>query len=425
MPQIIASVPTRTGTLPARPPRRCKGVVAPLLVLALALAAPPTAPAAGGPVGIIDGEPIETDEFPSTGALIASGSGPTITFTSVVCGATRLASDVLVTRAACVTEEACGLGIIELDTLDFCVSFEADLSWTLDFAHQGDPRLPADAACASGFVPRPGFDFGDLAAGDAGLDELDDVALVFLGEPVADRPFSWLPDELEAEAVQEGLPVDIVGYGQPTADADPFDPLPPVRRHGESFVNLVSEPELQIGDATSDRKCNGDAGSPTWAGIGLVGEPRRLIGVTSRAWSAEANCDVGGIDTRLDHHLAWIDAEMQDACADGLRTDCDEPGIPQPGDDDDSAADDDDSAADDDDSAADDDDSGADDDDSAPVDDDDSSADDDSDEDDSDEDDDRRARGCQGCRSGVGGSGVPGLLAIALLAILGRRFTSG
>jgi MYXO-CTERM domain-containing protein len=53
----------------------------------------------------------------------------------------------------------------------------------------------------------------------------------------------------------------------------------------------------------------------------------RLIGVTSHAYD-NSDCDEkGGVDTRVDHYLAWIDAEMSARCADGTRSWCDEPGI--------------------------------------------------------------------------------------------------
>ena len=53
----------------------------------------------------------------------------------------------------------------------------------------------------------------------------------------------------------------------------------------------------------------------------------RLIGVTSHAYDA-SDCDSkGGVDTRLDYYLSWIDLEMSERCEDGSRAWCDVMGI--------------------------------------------------------------------------------------------------
>jgi len=100
---------------------------------------------------------------------------------------------------------------------------------------------------------------------------------------------------------------------------------------------------MQIGgDTETTRKCHGDSGGPTYLEVDTPhDEASRVIGVTSHTYDAE-DCNKGGVDTRVDAYLDWIDDELRAACEDGTRSWCDEPGIlppdwydPPTGDDDD------------------------------------------------------------------------------------------
>ena len=293
---------------------------------------------------IINGEQIGSDEFPSAAALVSSYTyaGYDVSITWPGCTATLIAADAALTAAHCVDENLLGSGF-ELQDLEFCLSFESDLSWMLDEEYAGDPPLPHDAVCASGWVEHPTF---DLSGFDGGLTQSDDIALVFLDQEIDDRPHAWLVTEAEAEAIVVGLEVDIVGYGQ--RETDPEVTTSPLRYWAESEINQLAQWEMQIGQGGSDgRKCHGDSGGPTYAGIGQPGDAERLIGVTSHSWGDDGSCEEGGVDTRVDPYLDWIDEQLRSACSQGLRSDCDEPGIPVPGDDDDDAVQDDDDDADD------------------------------------------------------------------------------
>ncbi len=326
---------------------------------------------------IINGEAIDGDEFESAAALILQteidGLGP---ITQVSCTATLIAPDVVLTAGHCVDEYPITFGFFELDELTFCVSFEADLSAMVDPAANGNPDLPDDAVCSSGFVQHPDFSFEDLSGEVDGLVEFDDIALVFLEEEIHDRAFSYLPDAAEAEAIVVDLEVDIVGYGQRDAEPqDPFgDPQEPLRYWAHTVVNEVAPTEMQIGDGPeTGRKCHGDSGGPSFAEIGLRGATfERVIGVTSHAYSAQEDCNRGGADTRVDAYLDWIEDAMIAACDDGLRSWCDEPGIPDPG------------------------------------------------EAIGDDDDDDGGDGCQDCSSEIAGGEAP-LSVLALVALLGLR----
>ena len=54
-----------------------------------------------------------------------------------------------------------------------------------------------------------------------------------------------------------------------------------------------------------------------------------VIGITSHAYNEE-DCKIGGVDTRIDFWLEWIDLQMRAACDEGKRSYCTQPGIPTP-----------------------------------------------------------------------------------------------
>ena len=53
----------------------------------------------------------------------------------------------------------------------------------------------------------------------------------------------------------------------------------------------------------------------------------RLIGVTSHAYDWTDCTETGGVDTRIDYYLDWIDDEMRARCESGERVWCEEEGI--------------------------------------------------------------------------------------------------
>ena len=67
----------------------------------------------------------------------------------------------------------------------------------------------------------------------------------------------------------------------------------------------------------------GDSGGPSFATFG--GEIR-VVGVTSHAYDATTDCfETGGVDTRTDAYLEWIETNMVAYCDSGVRTWCDVP----------------------------------------------------------------------------------------------------
>jgi len=280
--------------------------------------------------GIIHGEPIGSDEFSSAAQLIVQGTLGDRPLTMPMCTATLVSTDVVLSAGHCVE-------MIGVADATFCVTFEADTTWMMDPSYMSNPPLPDDAVCSSGAVQHPDFDL--MSMPPDGLSNYNDVSLVFLDTPVEDRPFAYMPDAAEAEQIVEQMEVDIVGYGM----QDPLDTTTTNERiWAHTFINELAEFEMQVGaDSTTGRQCHGDFGGPTYIDVETeTVESRRVIGVTSRAYAEMEDCNMGGVDMRVDAFLDWIEEAMIQACDDGLRTDCEEPGIPRPplpevGDDDD------------------------------------------------------------------------------------------
>ena len=63
----------------------------------------------------------------------------------------------------------------------------------------------------------------------------------------------------------------------------------------------------------------------------MFGGEIRVVGVTSHAYDATTDCfETGGVDTRTDAYLEWIETNMVAYCDSGVRTWCDVPGIVNP-----------------------------------------------------------------------------------------------
>ena len=313
--------------------------------------------------GIINGEPVGTDEFPSAGQLILQTvydmGDSSMPLTQPLCTCTLIAPDVLLSAAHCVDEFLVTFGFGELIDPIYCVTFEEDLSWMADMdTYGGNPPLPDDAICSSAFVQHDDWDAMEMMTDTTltGLHNFHDLSLIFLETPIFDRAFSYVLTPEEGEQLHEEMVVDIVGYGQRTPEPmDIFNPDPEAaykRYWASSFINELGEHEMQIGsDTDSGRKCHGDSGGPTYVEVAAdSADLQRVIGVTSRAYNATDDCNLGGVDMRVDPFYDWIDEELRWACHYGWRTECDEAGLPIPpmaeeptdDDDDDSAATDDD-----------------------------------------------------------------------------------
>lgn len=277
-----------------------------------------TLPPGGGTeesLPIINGDVADDDDYPMAGALILAGAG----YKATVCSSTLIAPDVVLLAAHCVDPDALASYGYTGGTPWW--STEPDLEM---YDGSGDPPLPDDAVLVRASVFPDEFDINRMQEGTA-LNY--DIALAFLDEPLEGQPLGVLPTDDEAETLATGSEVAIVGWGQ-TSQGGPAG----VKYWGESVVGAISDYEFQVGPNQDDvRQCHGDSGGPTFLAVETGSATKeRVVGVTSHSWDATDCSSIGGVETRVDYYLDWIDDEMADACAKGTRTWCDEPGILPP-----------------------------------------------------------------------------------------------
>jgi hypothetical protein len=260
-------------------------------------------------------------------ASITFGQGQPLELTQVSCTGTLIAPDVVLLAAHCLDLSTLTFGFGEVERAEFYVSFEADLS---RFAGEQSLPIPASAIPTVGRAVHPDFDINSLGQGTSGIES--DIALLFLAAPVDDILPEVVISKAEGGQLSDGDAVTIAGWGQQVATSSPFEPPPEgsvgIKVCGASTIEELGEALMQIGDAAeSTRKCHGDSGGPTYTEVTTTSSiKRRVIGVTSRAYD-QSDCARGGVDTRIDFYLGWLDDQMKAACANDTRVWCDIDGV--------------------------------------------------------------------------------------------------
>jgi hypothetical protein len=281
--------------------------------------------------GIINGESAVEDDYPMAGGMLMRATiemwGSTSPVSTFICSSTLIAPDTVLIAAHCLDDYALTYGMGEVYDKELQWTRQADLtSWD---GTSANPDWPEDAIEVIDYAIHEGFDLTNMQVGVA---ENDDIGLLFLASAVTDTDPAYLPTADEGTQLAEDLEVTVVGWGQQVATGffeSPESGTYAIKMMGSSHIAELGDHELKVGDAESDvRKCHGDSGGPTFLDIETdTTESMRLIGVTSHAYD-ETDCNsTGGVDTRVDAYLDWIDAEMVARCEDGTRVWCDTQGI--------------------------------------------------------------------------------------------------
>jgi hypothetical protein len=288
----------------------------------------PSIPETAAP--IINGEDAEADDFPATGGMLMDATieifGDTQELRSFICSSTLIAPDVVVLAAHCIDEAGLTMGFGEVEDMEIRWTRQPDLS-SLD-GSSANADWPADSIVAWDWVAHPNFSMDGIGLG---INQGEDIALLFLDEPVLDIDHAFLATQSQGLALAEGDEVMVVGWGQQIATSM-WESSPPgsyaYKQMGVSNIGDIGEYEFQVGVLESDvRKCHGDSGGPSFKSID--GE-YRLVGVTSHAYDQNDCFETGGVDTRIDPYLEWIESEMVKRCEDGTRSWCDVEGIVTP-----------------------------------------------------------------------------------------------
>jgi secreted trypsin-like serine protease len=127
---------------------------------------------------------------------------------------------------------------------------------------------------------------------NAGTPAENDIALVeMVGLDTANFAYNT-----DSQAVSAGLSILWVGYGVNSAN-------PPsgsgVKRRGNGQIESLALTRYYY-SYSGQQPCRGDSGAPAFA---QIGGSQRIVGLVS---SGDENCQVAGIDTRVDYYRDWI-----------------------------------------------------------------------------------------------------------------------
>lgn len=263
-----------------------------VVVAAAALAACVPEPAAttSQQAPVIGGTPTTDGEYPAVGALwLGFGVG---------CTGTLIRPDVVLTAAHC---------------LDPAFIGDEIPGFTLD----GDPNAGVPVVVPGRATARHELFQLDVEL-QPGPQQFYDVGLVFLAQPITTvEPMTMATPAEAAAALAPGLAIELVGYGI----TDEQTGAAGIKTSAVADLVTFSDSELQISTPGQPQNCNGDSGGP---GIADLGAGPRLVGIVSRSADVQPGCAAGGIDTRVDYYLGWIEDRVDGPCPSG----CTDAGAP-------------------------------------------------------------------------------------------------
>jgi secreted trypsin-like serine protease len=156
------------------------------------------------------------------------------------------------------------------------------------YVHFGDNHLQSERTVPAACHAHPEYD---------GQNPAFDIAYCALDEPVVDLPLIPILEGCEADALQVGQQVELVGFGMAN---DGLGPGP--KRQVTAQITDLSSQVLQIGGGGLDT-CFGDSGGPVL--VPLADGSWRVGGLTSRG----DNCGDGGEYVSLPQHVDWIESQ--------------------------------------------------------------------------------------------------------------------
>lgn len=230
---------------------------------------------------VINGTQTPAGIYEATGALMYDGS--------FGCTGTLIAPTVVLTAGHCLHPDFVGPSVP-----GFTLALDANAA------------APADIYDGLESHPHPQFEIDEFPIG---IGQWFDIGILILAEPVLGVPYEVLPTPQEATALAADLRIELVGYG--VTDNNNFDGG--VKFHGEGRLVEIGDHELLVSDPGEQQNCFGDSGGP---GLTDLGNGRRLVGIVSRSPDDNSVCDHGGIDTRVDPYLPWIDSVIGGLCGD-------------------------------------------------------------------------------------------------------------
>jgi hypothetical protein len=278
---------------------------------------------------IVNGDPIESDAWPSAGGLIIGGTVQGYEVAMLVCTGSLIAPDVILTAAHCIDTDMI-LGQYGLDGSDlkepfFGLAFDSDLKrYGLGVAKP----LPDDAGVSTAEDGEPRWIYNDNWTNSLAAKKHGDIALVFLDEPLDGHPLAYLPTVEETEQIAKGDELYLVGYGLSDYASQSGSG---VRRGGPGKIYNLEDYKVQVaGDPKETRVCSGDSGGPAYWRVDTdSSEEWRQIGVASYVTGYPDACTIGW-STLVTGYREWIEDEMTLRCEDGERAWCDIPGIIPP-----------------------------------------------------------------------------------------------
>lgn len=285
---------------------------------------------------IINGEEMGVDDYPMAGAILMKMDlqldGSAFSLYQGGCTGTLIAPDVVMLAAHCVDEFTLeytimytfyqqGITDVRLTGLEFWWTPADDVTrWN----GTRTPEEPEGTIKAIASIQHERFNINTMEMGTEGKN--NDVALLFLEEADTETELAYLPSADEATQLVEGAVVTVVGWGQ---QGDRPTSAVGTKMGGDSVLGEIGDYEFQVGPDEDDvRKCHGDSGGPTFMEVTTnKASSLRVIGITSHSYDRTDCASKGGVDTRVDAYLDWIDEQMVSACDDGTRVWCDTPGI--------------------------------------------------------------------------------------------------